>query len=53
LLHFKNVFRIPEVKMDTLLVNAPIYFHTGANGQIEGFGFKIYDEVDPIEFERI
>ena len=48
-----DVFRIPEVKMDTLLVNAPIYFHTDVNGQICGLGFKIYDEVDPIEFERI
>ena len=48
-----DVFRIPEVKMDTLLVNAPIYFHTDVNGQICGFGFKIYDEVDPIEFVRI
>ena len=48
-----DVFRIPEVKMDTLLVNAPLYFHTDVNGQICGFGFKIYDEVDPIEFVRI
>ena len=48
-----DVFRIPEVKMDTLLVNAPIYFHTDVNGQICGFGFKIYGEVDPIEFVRI
>jgi len=48
-----DVFRIPEVKMDTLLVNAPIYFHTDVNGQICGFGFKLYDEVGPIEFVRI
>ena len=48
-----DVFRIPEVKMDTLLVNAPIYFHTDVNGQICGFGFRIYGEVDPIEFVRI
>jgi len=48
-----DVFRIPEVKMDTLLVNAPIYFHTDAAGDICGFGFKMYDEVGPIEFRRI
>ena len=48
-----DVFRIPEVKMDTLLVNAPIYFHADVNGQICGFGFRIYGEVDPIEFVRI
>ncbi|MBO4881725.1 MAG: serine hydrolase [Firmicutes bacterium] len=51
--HHYDVFHIPEVKMDTLLVNAPIYFHTDVKGDICGFGFKLYDEVGPIEFVRI
>ena len=51
--HTYDVFRIPEVKMDTLLVNSPVYFRTGADGSVCGFGFKMYDEVGPIEFERI
>ena len=51
--HHYDVFHIPEVKMDTLLVNAPIYFHTDVKGEICGFGFKLYDEVDPIEFKRV
>lgn len=48
-----DIFRVPHIKMDTLLVTAPLGFHTSlADGSVDGFEFRLYEQVGPIFFTR-
>ncbi len=49
---FYDTFRVPDVKMDTLLVTAPLTFIAGDDGQIDRFEFRLYPQVDPIIFKK-
>ena len=49
-----DVFKVPHIKMDTLVTTAPLYFRTNAeDGSIEGFEFRLYSQVGPILFTRV
>ena len=49
---FYDTFRVPDVKMATLLVTAPLTFIAGDDGQIDRFEFRLYPQVDPIIFKK-
>ncbi|HML36800.1 MAG TPA: serine hydrolase [Bacillota bacterium] len=49
-----DVFRVPHIKMDTLLITAPLAFRTDPkSGAIDRFEFGLYEQVEPIVFKRI
>ena len=49
-----DVFKVPDVKQDTLLYTCPINFLTNAqDGSIDRFEFKLYTQIGPLVFERI
>lgn len=48
-----DVFKVSCIKMDTLVVTAPLSFRTNSrDGSIDGFEFKLYPQVEPILFKR-
>jgi len=49
-----DVFRINNIKMDTVLVTSPLAFHTNMfDGTIDSFQLRIYDSTDPLCFRRV
>ena len=48
-----DVFQVNHVKQDTLIYTCPLEFFTSADdGSIDRFAFRLYSQVDPIEFRR-
>lgn len=52
--HFHyDVFQVCDIKMDTMVVQAPLTFLTDSDsGKIKGFSWKLYDGVDPVVFRK-
>lgn len=48
-----NVFRVPELKEDTLFIDMPLAFTEDENHKINGFTLRLERTVKPILFRRI
>lgn len=49
-----DVYKVPDVKQDTILYTCPLTFFTNAqDGSIDSLAFKLYKQVEPIIFKRV